>query len=267
MLRSLVGSEMCIRDSEEGEASRSRFDCAAATASETDDKTRIMTEIGEEKALLEKTVHGRVVGYGIEQALESGSFDDFVPALSSSCKELVLNLMGRSSDSFESLDKTFSTLKACERLTVWTETCQLPDSLSSLTTLLHLEIYGFEIINVDPDLGNLSALRLLALELPLVPSFPTSICGLPHLEHLNIFSEAIQNLPEELGNLVDLTELILNLPELEVPQSTPHSIGSIDSSRRSFDHGTQRLGHDRDNGVTGECVSADQAHNSPPQDG
>ena len=73
---------------------------------------------------------------------------------------------------------------------------------------------NFRLMTLPENIGELSALRKLALNNNELTSIPESITSLTSLEQLLLESNKITSLPDDIGNLVNLEVLIINFNQV-----------------------------------------------------
>jgi Leucine-rich repeat (LRR) protein len=104
----------------------------------------------------------------------------------------------------------------------------LPESISNLTNLQHLELRMNDLTTLPESIGNLSNLQHLNIELNFLSRLPESIMNLTNLEVLNLGTNELSTLPESIGNLTNLRTLYLKSNELS---TLPESIGNLTNLR------------------------------------
>lgn len=91
----------------------------------------------------------------------------------------------------------------------------LPSSFENLNSLKHLRLHG-HLYNLPANIGNLTNLESLSLDLLAINEIPESIGNLTKLRSLILSRNKIKSIPLALGNLASLYELDLSYNEIEI---------------------------------------------------
>ena len=175
------------------------FKCEEGAASVEADKVKILSEIGNQKTLLDEQIHAVVSGAALERVLKENDERRhlYLEAVRKGGppRQLCVNLMGSKADSQETVTALIDALggsdeaSRCEELDLETENAtELPESL-----------------------GRLTGLEKLILQCSSLESLPDSMNQLVALEKLDLgWCSSVKSLPDSISQLVALKELYLN---------------------------------------------------------
>ncbi|KAM6960629.1 p53-induced death domain-containing protein 1 [Aplochiton taeniatus] len=100
----------------------------------------------------------------------------------------------------------------------------LPDSFSSLSLLVHLDLSFNQLCSVPPCLLTLPQLSVLILGYNQLSALPPDLGRLASLSYLSLLGNKLESLPPSLGQLKDLQNLDLSYNQLH---SLPDEIGAL----------------------------------------
>jgi Leucine-rich repeat (LRR) protein len=144
------------------------------------------------------------------------NFNSFEEALNQEVRRSVYSISGKCID--ENIQQnTFPNLAS---LNIKCRDDKLPDNISRLSSIKHLELNMPNIENLPNDIGNLNNLEKFSCTISSLKTLPESISEWEKLKSLNIAYTAIQELPESIGELKSLEKLNLNDNEINrLPES------------------------------------------------
>lgn len=95
---------------------------------------------------------------------------------------------------------------------------ELPPEIGNLTNLTNLNLDNNQLTGLPPEIGNLTNLTSLNLSSNQITSLPPEIGSLTNLTNLNLSINKLTTLPPEIGNLTNLINLNLsNNPLISLP--------------------------------------------------
>jgi hypothetical protein len=106
---------------------------------------------------------------------------------------------------------------------------EVPPEIGQLTNLKVLFLDINELRNLPPEIGQLINLEVLSLHMNQLVSLPPEIGQLSNLRVLSVSHNQLVNLPSEIGQLISLQELYLNNNQLT---SLPSEIGELANLQR-----------------------------------
>ncbi len=101
---------------------------------------------------------------------------------------------------------------------------QLPPSMSQLTALTVLFLFGNQLVVLPPEIGNLTALTTLSLSDNQLSELPPEIWNLTALTTLSLSNNQLSDLPSAIGNLRALQRFILSNNQLS---EFPPEVGNL----------------------------------------
>jgi internalin A len=130
----------------------------------------------------------------------------------------VLNL---SQNQISEIPESLSQLTNLTELYLWgNQISEIPESLSKLTNLTELYLWQNQISGIPESLSKLTNLTELYLWQNQISEIPESLSQLTNLTELNLSQNQISEIPESLSQLTNLTELNLSQNQIsEIPES------------------------------------------------
>lgn len=116
---------------------------------------------------------------------------------------------------------------------------ELPESISQLTHLQTLFLYGNQLTSLPESIGQLTKLKALSLNNNQLTLLPESIGQLTQLQLLRLNNNQLTSLPESIGQLTQLRTLSLIGNQLA---SLPESLRNLRSLEELYLHGNNALG-------------------------
>ncbi|MFX0125011.1 MAG: leucine-rich repeat domain-containing protein [Candidatus Hodarchaeota archaeon] len=104
-------------------------------------------------------------------------------------------------------------------------------SISSLTNLQRLTLYGSITKEISPEIGNLSQLTWFEVNKTQLQALPPTIGNLTQIIHLNLKENQLESLPDEIGCIQNLESLTLSKNNL---CNLPTTLGNLNHLKRLY---------------------------------
>ena len=113
---------------------------------------------------------------------------------------------------------------------------ELPPEIGQLTSLKNLSISQNQLTSLPPEIGHLTNLQTLSVHDNQLTSLPPEIGHLTNLNRLDLYHNQLSHLPPELGQLVNLHRLDLSTNHLSL---IPSEIGQLSNLVRLYLYNNQ----------------------------